>query len=230
MTAEEITLAALFRALEFTNTVPSTRSVLYRRIGVRQQQLFARAASVNADYFGICATGGLDDGAADLGDFAPPVEAPESITRVEIADPGSSPYDEGTEIRVVPSTDVGVELPPRMTLRNRVLRQVSTDLAGVLSIRVAYSRVPLAIGPADGAVTVQIPAPHDELLVVDLTKTMLTKGVDMDGAARGAALELLATEEAELLLAFDSHVASFAGNRSARFGSASMLPRVEVKS
>lgn len=218
MIVEDIAIAALARALEFTNGVPSTRSVMYRRIGIRQQQLFARAAGVNPDYFGICATGALDNGAADLSDMAPPVEKPESITKIEVSDPGTSTYLEDQEIRVVPSTDVTVDLPPRATLRNRVIRQVENDLDGVASIRIHYARVPEPIGPSDSDKVVELADPHSELLVIDLTKSLLLKTISMDAATKAAAFEGLNKEEGELLEAFDQHVASFTGSLSSRFG------------
>lgn len=224
MTVEEIAIAALARALEFSNVIPSTRSVMYRRIGIRQQQLFARAAQINPEYFGICATGGLTDGAADLNDMTPPVESPETITRIEVDNGGTSPYAPGQEIRIVSSADVMAELPPRVTVRNRIIRQVGTDLVGVLAIRILYAKLPLAIGPTDGAVVIALPEPHAELLVVDLTKELVFKTLSMGAASRTAALEVLAAEETVLLDAFDRHVAQFVGALAARFGGASFRP------
>lgn len=227
LTMKEVSTYALARAMEFTSSVPSTESLMYRRIGLRQQQLFGRAAIVSPDYWGICATAGLDDSAADLSDMDDPIESAESVTKIDIVDPGSSDWDAGQEIRVVSLSDPDAELAPRATIRNRVIRGVGSDLDGVISIKIHYSRIPLPVAPTDGTRAADIPAPHDELLVVDLTMDLLAKTLGMDASLRTAALERLRAEENVLLAAFDLHVREYAGSLSSRFGARQFKPRTD---
>lgn len=219
MTIEEIAVQALARASEFSNSVPGARSVMYRRIGVRQQQLFAKAARINPDYYGICATGQVDDGAVDLADLVDPVEAADSIARIEIAAAGTSTYASGTRVNSVPVDDTDIEDAPRVTIRNRILRGVGTDLDGVVSLKVHYSRIPLAIAPTDGTRQADLEEPHVELLVVDLTKILVKKLTSLSATISSAVLGSLDTEEAALLADFERHVAEYSGVSASRFGS-----------
>lgn len=213
LTCEEIVVQAMSRVSDVTDSFPKTRSIMYRRIGVRQHQLFARAAKVNAEYFGTSSWATLDaNGAADLADFISPVPTPEQIQMVTVheIDVGS-PYAVGDEIALVSVADTGAELAPRMTLRDGVLRQVGTDLATVNAVRVWYSRQPDALGPTDKDTATELPTPWDELLVVDLTRHLLRSAKRTE--ERAAVLVALNEEETELLLGFDSHVADYAARR-----------------
>lgn len=228
MTTEDIAVLALARATEFTDHVPSTRSLMYRRIGVRQQQLFARAARVNPEYFGICATGVLEDMQADLADLVTPLEAADTVTKIEVANAGTSALSTGMEVRVVALSDPEAELPPRCTIRNRVIRGVGNDLAGVVSVTIHYSRLPVRLTATDGAKEMELPEPHTELLVVDLAKDLIAKTVMLSPPDRTVALEVFSAEEEPLLLAFDAHVREYAGSRSARFGGVPFAPVVPM--
>lgn len=226
MIADDVCTYALARLTELGASAPVARSLMYRQIGVRQQQLYARAARVNPDWAGVCATAALDQGAADLSDIAPPIETPERIQRIEIADPGTSNYAAGDEVHPVPLQDqVYAALPPRVTVRNRVIRGVGADLDGVISLRVSYARVPLALGPSDGARVLDLPEPHAELLVVDLARYLVRKSTTLAPDARAAAVEALTAEEATLLLEFDAYVHGYVGPLTSRF--AIPVPRAE---
>lgn len=216
LTCEEITIQALARASEVSNTVPATRTLAYRRIGLRQQQLFAAAAKVNSDYYGACAETNLVAGAADLADIASPVPTPELVSKVCVENPGTSAYVNGDEVNIVQTVDITAALAPRMTLRDLVLQQVGTELAGVTSIMIYYSRLPKAYGPTDAATLTEISSPWDELLVVDLTIYLLRKA-PIDAAVRKLAIDSLKVEEAELLSGYLTHVREY-GPVQDRFG------------
>lgn len=218
MTIEEIAVQAIARAGEFSNSVPGARSLIYRRIGIRQQQLFTRAARLNPDFYGVCATGVLNAGVVDLADLVAPVEAADSVMRVEIADKGTSAYASGDEVNIVPVTDTDIDDAPRATLRNRVIRGVGSDLDLVVSLKVHYSRLPAAVVPTDGARDADIEEPHVELLVVDAAKYLVNKATSMAEVAQKAALAALDREEAMLLDAYDGHVMEYVGSGRARFG------------
>lgn len=218
MTTEEIVRQALARAAEFADHYPTTRKILYRQVGVRQQRLFRFAATVNPEWAGVCATADLADGEADLGDIADPVPSPATVTMVEVLDPGASGYDAGDRIHVVPLLDPDTALPPRATLRNRVLSGYLAELDAVTSIKIHYSRVPRALTHADADVVAEIPEPHDELLVLDLAQFLLRSS--RDRSKLDAALELLAGEEDEALTDFAAFVAGYVVS-DARFGDGS---------
>jgi hypothetical protein len=133
---------------------------------------------------------------------ADPVEAAEVISRIEVEDPGTSGLVAGTEIAIVPLTDPSAAFPPRVTVRNGVIRQVDTDLAGVTSIRVYYSRRPFRIDDQDATRTIALPEPFQELLVVDLARWMLRKEATIPAETRQVALAALDAEEQEMLANF----------------------------
>ena len=217
MRAEEAVVQALARAGTVSDTVPATRSLYYRRLGVRQQELFARAAVLAPDFYGTCAKGALIDGAADFADMQPPVMRPEAITRVEISDGGESEYEPGTRVRMVRLGEEHAAEKPRAVIRDRVFRSVGSDLDGVAEIMVYYPRSPEPIGPDGKDVELEIPAPFDELLVIDLARYALSKTLDIEPETRVAAIQALSEEEAALLAQFDAHVRNYAP-LEARFG------------
>jgi len=192
---------------------------MYRRLSVRQQQLFARAAAINPEYYGVCAVAPLSNGAVDLKDLGDPVYRADSLSRIEIADKGTSGYANGDEVHVVALTDPDAALPPRVTVRNGVVAQVGTDLNGVVSLRVFYSRLPLSIGPNDGSKELELLDPFQELLVVDLARYLVEHTLGLDATLRGQALPLLEAEEKDLLALFDAHVKAYtAAAETGRFG------------
>ncbi len=136
---------AMSRVAETGGGVTAPRSLMIHRISQMQQRLFALAARWNPDYFGTCVIGSLDDGRLDLADIIEPLEALDSITRVEVTDPGASGYTAKQEIAVVPHSDMQGEIAPRCTIRRRILEGVGTDLTLVTSVEVYYSPVPNAV-------------------------------------------------------------------------------------
>lgn len=216
MTAEELTKEALARARVWTDEYPTTRRVLYRRIGVRQQQLYTRSGRINQDWAGICATVPLSSGAANIKDVADPVKAVSQVTKIEVEDEGTSTYSVGDEVNIVPMDDKeDAAFPPRATIRNMVVEGVGTDLDLVTSIKLYYVKLPLPIDPDDGAVEIELPSPHDELLIVDLARFLLKLAPGTDRTQEG--VELLTAEEGEGLEAFDAYVGGFA-NQQSRLG------------
>ena len=223
MTYDEIIENAKSRSLDFGATFPTTKRVLYRRIEIRQQELFSAAARVNPDYFGVSATGTLDaEGNVDIKDqqASADVDPAANITRVEVEDAGTHPtLVSGDEVHIVSLNDVRAALPPRMTLRNFVLRQVGTDLAGVISVCAFYGYRPEnKTTPLDGSETAELPDVFQELLVYDIVKFLLKQTLDMDVATKTGALALLDTEESEMSASFVAEVTDYAGAQVSRFG------------
>ena len=217
MTIEEIAQIALSRATQYTDEVSESRALLYARIGQRQQELFAMAGRISPDYFGVCATGALVGGALDLADIADPVPTPELIQRIEIEDRGTSAYASGAEVAPVALADASAAFPPRVTLRNRVLRQVGTDLAGVVSLCVHYSRIPAAIPPTGGSTAAELPAQYQMLLAIDAERDLYRRGVQ-NPVERQTLMARATTDEEPLLQEFVAHVAGYAGSIQTRFG------------
>jgi hypothetical protein len=191
--------------------------VLYRRLGVRQQQLFAAAARANPEYFGDAAVGTLDSGGkislASLGDPTAivPVEAMERISRVEVAaSSGLTAPAAGTEINVVAVTDAeNAALPPRITIRGGVVAPVGSDLAGVTEILVYYARRPFRTNFEDKLTDVELPEPFQELLVLDLARFTLRKMASLTKEVREVALAALDAEEQEAMVNFLATVGAF---------------------
>lgn len=210
MTFEDVRRAALARLMEYSDRWPQGRSVAYRRIGVRQQQLYTMAARTNPEYAGVCATGTLVDGAADFGSMQPPVLRPEAITLVEIHDPGESEYEAGQRVTIVPADDPD-GVPPRARLRHRVLEGVGDDLVGVAKIKVWYPYIPEPTDPEeDGTREVELPDPHSELLVVDLARDYARKTLSLEPDVRTAIVRMCTEEEAPMLEEWFAHVRDYA--------------------
>lgn len=212
LTCEEIAVLAMARVSEVTDTFPKSRALMYRRIGVRQQQLTLAATEANQDYFGTVAVGTVDHGAGDrvdLADIADPVPSPEQIQKIEVETTDGDPAAPviGKEIAIVPIGDVDAEDPPRATLRRQILKGVGADLMHVNSVRVYYARQPASYGPTSALIVTELPTPHDELLVVDLAQYLLTSARGIERTERDGALARLASEEAGLLEGFRLHVA-----------------------
>ena len=230
MIVEDIAVMALGRAIEFSSKVPSARSVMYRRIGVRQQQLFIRANKINPDWAGVMATAPITLWAGtgvlglDLRDLIAPNEAADLVTRIEIADKGTSTYVNGQEVNIISLADPDCEDAPRVFIRNKVILAYNNELDLITSLNVYYSRIPAKIEPTDGDYDVEIDEPHVELLVVDLTKHLLMKTIALNAGERTAAITALDAEEAPLLTAFDAHVARYSDVTKARFGGSRYAP------
>lgn len=228
MIAEDIAILGLGRAAEFSQKVPRARSVMYRRIGIRQQQLFTRASKVNPAWAGVMSTAPVSLWASvrsiDLADLVDPTEAADLITRIEIANKGTSAYVAGQEVNIVSLADPGCADAPRVLLRNRMILAYNNELDNVTSLNVFYSRIPLAIGPTDAACDIELPDPHSELLVVDLTRHLLQITLVLAATERAAAIALLDAEEKELLALFDEHVARYSDATQARFSGSRYAP------
>jgi len=213
---EDLTIQALARCAEFGNDYPQTRSVLYRRLGVRQQQLFAAAARTNPEYFGATAIGTLDSGGkislASLGDptATVPVEAMERIMRIEVAASSGTAPAAGTEINVVAVTDAeSAALPPRVTIRGGTIAPVGSDLTGVTEILVYYARRPFRTNYDDKNTVIELPEPFQDLLVVDLARFTLRKMASLTKEVRQVALAALDAEEQEAMVNFLATVGAF---------------------
>lgn len=217
MTVEEMAKLAMARTSEITSHYPSTRALIYRRLGLRQREIMAMGAKLNPDYYGTCAESLLDDMlATDLNDIVEPVPTPELVEMVTIEDPGDSGLVAGQEVNIVTRHDVEAELPPRMTLRDLVLQSVNDDLEGVVSVMIWYSRLPALIGPGDKDSAIELQSPWDELLAIDGAIQLLQKATRLDAAIRTGAIADLRSEEAPLLAGYLDHVKAYAP-QSTRF-------------
>lgn len=209
-TAEEIVQLALERADAFLpRGYGGPRSSLYRRVGMRQRQLFRVASGLNEEFYGVCATCPLDGGgSADLADIAAPVPLPAMIQRVTVNNPGTGSWPVGHLVSVVTLADAAAAIPPRVTIRSDVIGQVGLDLDGVRSLTISFARLPDMLGPADVNTLVELTPPHDELLVVDLMKLLVQRAGDP--AARATAQAEIAADEAMLLADFGAMVSGYA--------------------
>lgn len=212
MTCEEIALQALARAYEVTQTVPSVRSVMYRRIGVRQQMIMLAAAKTNPDFYGTSATGDLDDGALDFADLEDTEGAgiPSAIAKVTIADPGTSDWAANTEVVVVAETDIAAAIPPRATVRDRVLRGVEDELDGVTSLTIFYAREGPVYDGTSRDVAVELANPWSELLVMDLARMLIAKSPASQSPQGAIVLKALDDEEQGMMADFLAYVSDYA--------------------
>lgn len=230
-TFEDIRQAALGRLGEFADRWPSGRQVPYRRIGLRQQQLFADAADQNPEYSGVCAIGTVDSGAVDLASMEPPVAAPERITKITVASlTGQAVYAVGTEITVVSIADPD-GVAPRAFIRNKRLYGFNGELDHVASIEMYYPYRPEpAASTEPGTREVEVPDPYSELLVVDLAADYARKATAIEKSTRGEIVALFKEEEAELYASYLRHVREFAPIQS-RFARpvAAPVPRAQAR-
>jgi len=215
LTAREIIDAALAEVASFFDPTTTPDSVWVRRINVRQEELFARATSLNPDYYGICAIATLSDGAANLRDLTEDPPAPDRIDRIEIHDPGTSEYAAGERVNLVRVDDVDASFPPRMLLRDHVLWSVGSDMDGVAKIKVYYARRPTPVRSEDDAI--ELDGAHSELLVWDLAKYMTRRAPGVDPATREAAMAFFVAQEEAALALYDAHVQQFASTLQTRF-------------
>lgn len=221
MKNKEIYERALAHALEFSPGVPDTISVAMERIEERTRELFTLANNVDEEYFGVCANTPVVAGtSADLKDVVKPLFTVDRVTKVVVYDKGTSAYNNGDEVSIVPVNDPDVATAPRALLRNWVIIGWAGELANVAKIQVSYARQPLPIDPTTGPDTEnELPVQFQGLLVLDLAKDMLARTVSIEPGSKQAALEYLGGKEEKLLAAFLAHVANFAGSRTSRFNS-----------
>lgn len=226
MTFEEIVDAGRARALDFGVDWPSTARVLYRRIQIRQQELFSGANRVNPDYFGINVQGILSATFdVDLKVLEDPVASPTldptaAITRVEILDPGTSDYAQCDDVSIITPNDPDAACAPRMTLRNFILHGYKTDMAGVVSVCIYYGYRPQSLAePILDSAVAELPEVYQELLVIDVCRFLLKMSIEMNPESKAAALAVLGEEITEMQQTFFSEVADYAGAQVSRFGS-----------
>lgn len=217
LTCEQVTVQALARASEVSNTIPATRSLCYRRIGVRQQLLLEGAAKANPEFYGASATAPLTAGVADLADIVDPVPVPAMIQTVQVANPGTSGLLAGATVNIVPADDIESAIRPRATFRDRVLRGVGVELALVTSVAIYYARRAPVYGATDKDTVVELASPYDELLVIDLARWLLAKSPGAAKPEAVAAVTAMSAEEAALATAFSDYVRDYAPMQ-ARFG------------
>lgn len=210
MTAEEMAILAMARTSEITQHYPATRSLMYRRMSLRQRELMASAAKANPDYYGVCAISTLDSEAAtDLNDITEPVPTPELVSVFRIEDAGDSQWTHGQEITIVPSSQLDCELPPRATLRDLVFQGVDDDLDGVVSIEIVYSRLSAPLGPLDGDSVLELQAPWDDLLLIDLTRHLIRKATRLPQDIIASVIAGLDAEEGPIVAAYLEHVINY---------------------
>lgn len=222
MTYDQIVDAALERASLFGQHGGMARETLLRRIGLRQSQLFQRAAVLNPDFYGVCVVGPLSSGALDLEDLADPLNPVGVIERIEVAVAGTGVHPAGTTVNVVPLNDAASGLIPRVTVRDLVVRAVGTDLDGITSLRIYYGKLSKPILPTQGADVAQVRDPYSDLLVIDAARYILlfqqARGTDTSGGQA-----MLTAEEKALMEDYELHVNSIVldpGDRFRRFGEA----------
>jgi hypothetical protein len=218
LAVEEIVVQGLARVQEFARSYPAARSVLYRRISTRQQELAAMAAKVNRDYFGAAATVVLVAGAADLNDIIAPVPTPEMIHKIQVDTIGAGAVVAvGDEVSLVRLGDEAAEESPRVTLRSGVLRQYKADLLNVTGLKVFYSKIPdTLLSTETGVSLVAIPAPYDELLVLDIAELVIERAMhgDPNDVAKKTLLDAIEAEVAEWQGKWLAHAGVFGATRS----------------
>lgn len=222
-TYDDIRVAALARSMDWGVTIPGNKSVMWGRIGGRQQELFAFAAGVDPEYYEVQAIGTLDNGAVDIALMLTDavlecVKATRAKVETLIADPSDEAPAVGDEINLIPaSDDPGAYLFPRATIKNKILAQVATDLVDVESIRLFYSYRPnAAAADEDGSTELALESPFDALLEADLARDLARKTVGMDGAVKAAIILGLDEEEKEMMAAFAEHIRTFSSGRTSR--------------
>lgn len=218
MTPEDVVIAALGMCADFGANVPTTRSVMYQRISMRQRELVAHVATLDPEFYGAEIVAEVQDGAVNVGalEQSGDVYPVERIEEVRIENPGTSLYDEGQRVTLVRVGDFEAALPPRATYRSGVLRQVGDELDGVESLLIYYSRRPRTIGP-DGSGEIEFLEPFQGLLVYDLAKDLIRRTTGIEGAARQAAFQVLDAAEKELLASLAEHITHSARARESRF-------------
>lgn len=218
VTLNDVVTIALARLQEYNLPAPPVRSLLYRRIGIRQQELAIVASRANRDYYGVAGLATVVAGAIDINDIAPPVPWPEFIHKVQVgAIAGGATVAVGDEVSIVRLGDESAEEAPRVTMRSGVMRQVGTDLNGVTTLKVYYSKIPELYAVAeDGSSQTVIPSPFDQLLVLDLVALMLKRALrgDASDLQTTTALTALAEESSAWEAKWVAHVSAYGTPRT----------------
>lgn len=217
MTYDELVDLALARVRDAGRNVP--RALLLRRIGQAQAGLFAAAATWNPEYYGICVTAALTGGACDLNALTPPLNQAAGIQRIEVATTDASPTAPpvGARVSIVALAAIESALAPRATLRDNVLRQVGTELAGVTSVKVHYARLSNPVRPTDGAAEAELREPWQELLTLDVAGYVLDLLVAEGREVPPGLKAMVAQEYGTLLLNYQAHVRGYVEDVEDRF-------------
>lgn len=218
MTADECIAAALARCTDLGAAIPSAKSVWYRRIGIRQGQIFSKVTTTDPDYFGVTAVVVLVAQAYALSALNPRADR---INDVRVANPGTSGYTVRQRVNLVILEDVDAMLSPRVTIRDQILAGVQSDLSGVTSLTLDYAKRPAASSTIVGATQLELPEQFQDLLAIDLAKQMIRKLLDVEPARRDGWMQLLSAEESDLFGTLDNHVRYFVGGEQRRFRPAS---------
>ncbi len=213
---------ALARALDWSTRQPTSKSVLWRRISIRQQELFALAGQVNPEYFHAKAVGTLDGTAIDLmlmeadGVKVPVLVTAALIETMAVVVP--LPYAVGDKINIIAEQDdPDAYLAPRARIRGHVLEAVGEDLDDVTHIRLLYAyRSATAAVDEDGTSTLELDAPFDELLVVDLARHLARLSLELEPDKKAAIIAAYGEEEKELLGQFADHLENFLSGMTSR--------------
>jgi len=223
-TVEDVVVAALARCGDLGIPTGGTRSVMYRRASIRQQQLFSEVAKRNPEYFGQVALGTLVNGAVNIDTMVlSNVTECEAVYRIEVGaqttptPPAVDLYATDQKVSLVSVNDPNAGLAPRVTIQNRVIRQVGTDLATVTKVRVYYSTRPAMMTAATSAV--ELPSPFEEVLVIDLAIWLIKQSAEVNDARKAVVLPALVGEQKEMETALLEHVLSFVSAFEGRFGS-----------
>lgn len=215
LTANEIVEQAMGRVNEVTSTYPTSRGPMYRRIGYRQRQLFSVAAKLNPERFGVSVVSALTTDPSgrrviDLADIdGTTVPSPELVQAVEIANPGTGLYASGDTVTIVTMDDKEAELAPRAFLRDKLVIGVGSDLDLVVSLRVYYPRLTELFALTDKTKTVELEAPWDTLLELDLAIWILQKATQVSKDIRDAGIAMFEAEQKGLVGDWLDHVAQF---------------------
>lgn len=214
MNAQEILDTALGKCAEFNVQVPSTRSAAFARLTRRQEQLFARAAVLNREFFGKDGELVVAANEVDTQDLNP---IPMRVHIVRVANPGASAYPVGQRVAIVHVDDLEAELPPRATMRDGVIQGVASDWTGLTSVRVFYSKRPAEVTMPDDVP--ELPKQFHELLALDLAKWLIRKTLGITDQSKLEMVGVLETEEKELEADFERFLVDWAFTETSRFGS-----------
>ena len=119
---------------------------------------------------------------------------------------------------MVSIADKDADVAPRITVRDFIIRGVGTDFTGVVSIRIFYPRIPDMVAfTENGTTEIELLEQHQELLIIDLTKDLLRKTIQMVPEVKTAATGILDSEETKALADYLEDVNAFAIGQSHRF-------------
>lgn len=215
MNADEVIDAAMSRCTDLGANVPAARSVYYRRIAIRQAEIFSMVAATHPEYFGTSQTVALSSGTYALAGLNPKAER---VTDVVVANPGTSGLQTDDQVNLIIQEDWKAQLAPRAVIRDQILRGIKNDLTGVATVTIYYSRRPTATAATMTKTTeMELPEQFQDLLVIDVAKQMIRKLLDVEPSRRDGWLDLLGGEEKALLATLSQHVSNFVHAEQNRF-------------